>query len=122
MSCTRALASRVFRSGAVLLVLVAVAAVVFSDVAYARATIEGPVNAAAESPEAQQEVEDPDPEANLPSLFAAFFVTWAAFFGYVFVMSRRQREMRREIDALKLALAERERQELKAEREPEEQG
>ena len=46
-------------------------------------------------------------ESELPWLFAVFFVTWAAFFGYVFVMSRRQREMRREIDALRRALADR---------------
>ena len=47
-------------------------------------------------------------ESELPWLFAVFFITWAAFFGYVFVMSRRQREMRREIDALRRALADRE--------------
>ncbi len=43
-------------------------------------------------------------EAELPWLFAVYAITWAAFFGYVFVMSRRQREMQREIDALKRAL------------------
>ena len=49
-----------------------------------------------------------DPESNLPFLFAVFFITWAAFFAYVFVMSRRQREMRREIEVLKRVLAEKE--------------
>ena len=49
-----------------------------------------------------------DPEANLPFLFAVFIITWAAFFVYVFYMSRRQREMQNEIDALKRALQERE--------------
>ena len=49
-----------------------------------------------------------DPEANLPFLFAVFIITWAAFFVYVFYMSRRQREMQSEIDALKRALKERE--------------
>ena len=48
------------------------------------------------------------PEANLPFLFAVFFIAWAAFFGYVFYMSRRQREMQREIDALTRALNDRE--------------
>ena len=43
-------------------------------------------------------------EAELPWLFAVYAITWAAFFGYVFVMSRRQREMQREIDTLKRAL------------------
>ncbi len=43
-------------------------------------------------------------EAELPWLFAVYAITWAAFFAYVFIMSRRQREMQREIDALKRAL------------------
>ena len=43
-------------------------------------------------------------EAELPWLFAVYAITWAAFFGYVFMMSRRQREMQREIDILKRAL------------------
>ena len=57
-----------------------------------------------ESVAAQQQSSD---ESGLPWLFAVFFITWAAFFGYVFIMSRRQREMRREIEALKRALADR---------------
>ena len=52
-----------------------------------------------------------DPEANLPFLFAVFIITWAAFFAYVFYVSRKQREMQAEIEALKLALEERDRQE-----------
>ncbi len=51
--------------------------------------------------------QDSDPEANLPYLFAVFIITWLAFFGYVFYMSRRQREMQREIDELKRAISER---------------
>ena len=43
-------------------------------------------------------------DAELPWLFAVYTITWAAFFAYVFIMSRRQREMQREIDALKRAL------------------
>ena len=53
-----------------------------------------------------QESEDADPEAALPSLFAVFMVTWAVFFGYVFYTSRRQREMRRELDTLRAVLSE----------------
>ena len=49
-----------------------------------------------------------DPEANLPFLFAVYILTWAGFFGYAFYMSRRQRDMRRDIDALRQALRERE--------------
>lgn len=63
----------------------------------------------AEVPEflSQESESEPDdgPEANLPYLFAVFIITWAAFFGYVFVMSRRQNELRQEIDALKQRLA-----------------
>ena len=32
------------------------------------------------------------PAANLPFLFAAFAVTWVAFFVYAFFVSRRQQE------------------------------
>lgn len=66
----------------------------------------GVIVAADESPRLpQQQLRG---EAELPWLFAVYAITWAAFFGYVFVMSRRQREMRAEIAALKRALAERE--------------
>lgn len=54
------------------------------------------------------QVSDSDPEANLPFLFAVYILTWAGFFGYAFYMSRRQRDMRRDIDALRKALRERE--------------
>ena len=53
---------------------------------------------------------DSDPEANLPFLFAVYILTWAGFFGYAFYMSRRQRDMRREIDALKQLLLDRQEQ------------
>ena len=41
-------------------------------------------------------------------LFAAFIVVWAAFFAYVLVLAERQRRLRKEIEALRKALAERE--------------
>ena len=47
-------------------------------------------------------------ESNLGFLFAGFAVVWAVFFGYVFYMSRRERELRRELDALRRQLTERE--------------
>ena len=53
---------------------------------------------------------DSDPEANLPFLFAVYILTWAGFFGYAFYMSRRQRDMRRDIKALRQALRERQEQ------------
>ena len=51
---------------------------------------------------AQEDVPD-DPEGNLPYLFAVFIVTWGTFFGYLIYISRRQRDMAREIDALQSA-------------------
>ena len=41
------------------------------------------------------------PPDNLPFLFAAFAVTWIAFFAYAFFVSRRQQELRKEIAALR---------------------
>jgi len=41
------------------------------------------------------------PPANLPFLFAAFAVTWIAFFAYAFFVSRRQQELRKEIAELR---------------------
>ena len=46
-------------------------------------------------------------ESELPWLFAVYIITWAMFFGYIFMISRRQREMRVEIEALKRALEDR---------------
>ncbi len=51
------------------------------------------------------------PEANLPYLYAVYSITWAAFFGYLFLVSRRQRELRREIEALRKALENKEQKE-----------
>ena len=48
------------------------------------------------------------PESYLPYLFAVFSVTWIAFFGYAFLMSRRQRDMQRELEALRKDLEEKE--------------
>ena len=50
-------------------------------------------------------------ESELPWLFAVYIITWGAFFGYIFLLSRRQRDMRNEIEVLKRVLADRERQE-----------
>ena len=50
---------------------------------------------------------DSNPEANLPYLLGMYTVTWAAFFAYAFYMTRRQRELRRQIDELRRSLEER---------------
>ena len=55
--------------------------------------------------------EEGDPESNLPFLFAFYTITWIGFFAYLFLISRRQLYMRREIEALRRALEEREKAE-----------
>ena len=68
---------------------------------------EGPLQAVVQAAAPAQE--GSGPEANLPFLFAVYIITWAAFFAYVFYVSRRQRELRNEIQDLKRALEERDR-------------
>ena len=41
------------------------------------------------------------PESNLKFLFAVFFITWLAFFAYVFFLSRRLKSMKQEINDLR---------------------
>ncbi len=81
---------------------------VSADVASETNVFEYPV-----APEGQAQSSEPD--SNLEFLFAVFIITWAAFFGYMFYMSRRQREMRKEIDILRRALVDRERRMMEAE-------
>ena len=50
---------------------------------------------------------DSNPEANLPYLLGMYTVTWAAFFGYAFYMTRRQRELRSQIEDLRRSMEER---------------
>lgn len=47
------------------------------------------------------------PDDNLPFLFAAYTVTWVGFFSYAFYISRRQSDLRRELESLREQLAER---------------
>ena len=68
---------------------------------------DGPLQAAAQGAVPAQE--GSGPEANLPFLFAVYIITWAAFFAYVFYVSRRQRELQNEIRDLRRALEERDR-------------
>ena len=39
-------------------------------------------------------------EAYLPYLFTVFAVVWVAFFAYLYFISRKQADLKREIDAL----------------------
>ena len=45
-------------------------------------------------------------ETNLDFLFAIYIITWAGIFTYIFIISRRQRTMEREIEGLKRLLLE----------------
>ncbi|MBI4306409.1 MAG: CcmD family protein [Chloroflexi bacterium] len=53
---------------------------------------------------AQQET---NPNTNLGYLFAIYAITWAGFFAYIFLISRRQRELEREIKQLRQMLEDR---------------
>ena len=48
-----------------------------------------------------------DPEGYLPYLFAAFALTWLAFFAYLFFLARKERALRQEMEALRRAIDER---------------
>ncbi len=50
--------------------------------------------------------ENTNTDSNLDFLFAIYIVTWAGFFVYVFIVSRRQQTMEREIGALRQLLNE----------------
>ena len=54
------------------------------------------------------EAKQNDPDANLKYLFAVFFLVWALFFGYIFFLSRRLKEMRNEVAMLKKIISEKE--------------
>lgn len=45
-------------------------------------------------------------EDYLPFLFAVFAVTWVAFFVYAFFMTRKQADLKREIDILRQSIEE----------------
>ncbi len=54
------------------------------------------------------EAKQNDPDANLKYLFTVFFLVWAIFFGYIFFLSRRLKEMRNEVAMLKKIISEKE--------------
>ncbi len=48
-----------------------------------------------------QETNSADAESNLPFLFAAFVIVWGLFFGYLLIMLRRGRDLRRDVEELR---------------------
>jgi len=53
------------------------------------------------------QAESGDPDDNLEYLFAVFFLTWVAFFGYVFFLSRRLMGLKMELEELRLEIGRR---------------
>ncbi|MBI4233014.1 MAG: CcmD family protein [Chloroflexi bacterium] len=51
------------------------------------------------------------PGTRLSFVFAVYAITWVAFFAYALFMARKQQELRRDVEALRKALEERERRE-----------
>ena len=47
------------------------------------------------------QTESGEPNDNLGYLFAVFFLTWVAFFGYIFFLSRRLVGLKSELEELK---------------------
>ena len=43
--------------------------------------------------------------SNLGYLFAVFFITWVVFFGYLFVLSKKQQDMMRDVKELENILS-----------------
>ncbi len=56
------------------------------------------------SSQAAAQVDNTNTNTNLGFLFAIYIITWAGFFAYIFVVSRRQRSLEREIDRLQRLL------------------
>ena len=46
------------------------------------------------------------PADNLKFLFAVFFITWVAFFAYIFFLSKRLSGMKREVESLRKSMVE----------------
>ena len=116
MSYTSAFSDMNFRLISLLIAIAIMLTVAFTASAPVRAAEVATESSGIENsiaPEQQAQVSGPD--SNLEFLFAVFIITWAAFFGYIFYLSRRQREMRKEIDALTRALDDRERRMIEAE-------
>jgi CcmD family protein len=99
------------------IIVLVVLALTISSLLTTVAAYDGQPSSAPATISAPLEHGDGDPEANLPFLFAVFMITWGAFFAFVFYMSRRQREMQGEIEALKRALAQREQAEAQSKSE-----
>ncbi len=89
------LLNRTFRSFILLISAVAIIAAFNDVVLYAESA-------------AVVETQQNGPEANLKYLFAVFFLVWAFFFGYIFFLSRRLKEMKNEVAILKKIISEEE--------------
>ncbi|MFQ5574611.1 MAG: CcmD family protein [Terriglobia bacterium] len=44
-------------------------------------------------------------DSNFPFLFAVYTIIWIVLFGYIFYLSRKNRELKREVESIKNSLA-----------------
>ena len=93
-----------------LITLLIVSAIFLSSAAIPALAQSFPVGAHQDISAQATNAESSDPEANLPYLFAVYAITWVIFFAYLYYLSQRQRNLRREVEELRQVLAEKERQ------------
>lgn len=86
-----------------LLPIIVAALLLASDVSASSSDLQNNTLTEEVSPE-DKDVGNSEAKANLPYLFAVFIITWACFFGYAFTMTRRRKELLREIETLKTLL------------------
>ena len=104
MSCTEVFLRAGIARRLVLVLVLATSMASYAGAAEVRASDDQAGKPAQMQEKVPQQSDEMDGESELPWLFAVFIITWAAFFAYVFIMSRRQREMQREIEMLKRSL------------------
>ena len=91
------------RAALILAIALALSAGIWGQAGVQASPDNPPAHIDAAAPQADPEPGD-DPEPNLGFLFGVFMVTWAGFFGYAFMVSRRQRELQREIATLRAVI------------------
>lgn len=94
------------RTALVVLIVIAIAVLAFADLEASddRGWQKGGQNTIG----LPQEGQSGDSEENLTYLFAVYIITWGGFFAYMFMVSRRQKELQREVMALKQLVSDRE--------------
>ena len=94
------------RTALVVLIVIAIAVLAFADLEASddRGWQKGGQNTIG----LPQEGQSGDSEENLTYLFAVYIITWGGFFAYMFMVSRRQKELQRDVMVLKQLVSDRE--------------